>query len=157
MDAADAQVGARTTAAGSPSPGRAARRTAAALAVAAAAVLSSGCGADAARVDGARRAASAFEASLARADYAGACALLAPETRRQLEDDTGRRCGPALAGEKPPAAGTVRGTQVYGRQALLTLERDTLFLSQFDDGWKVAAAGCARESGRPYRCSLKGG
>ncbi|MFF9909022.1 hypothetical protein [Streptomyces sp. NPDC013457] len=126
-------------------------------AVAAAVAMLCGCGATEPRLGGARRAATAFEEALARADYAGACALLAPQTRRQLEEDAAEPCGPSLAGEELPAGGTVRDTQVYGRQALLRLEGDRLFLSQFDDGWKVVAAGCEPERDLPYRCSLKGG
>ncbi|MFC9294590.1 hypothetical protein ACFTWH_13450 [Streptomyces sp. NPDC057011] len=116
-----------------------------------------GCGAPAPRLDGARQAAEAFEQALADADYTQACALLAPQTRQQLQEDRDKPCGPALHGEELPAAGPVRGTQVYGRQALLRLADDTLFLSQFDDGWKVVAAGCTPQGDQPYQCSLKGG
>ncbi|MGW5638554.1 hypothetical protein [Streptomyces sp. NPDC003832] len=126
-------------------------------AVAASAALLVGCGASAARLDGARGAATEFEEALARTDYVGACALLAPQTRQELEDDAAATCARALAREELPPAGAVRGTQVYGRQALLRMTGDTLFLSQFDDGWKIVAAGCAPEAGMPYRCSLKGG
>ncbi|MFE5620542.1 hypothetical protein ACFQ8S_00475 [Streptomyces virginiae] len=31
---------------------------------------------------------------------------------------------------------------VYGRQAMVRLSGDTLFLPQFGKGWKVVAAGC---------------
>lgn len=126
-----------------------------ALVVAAVLVLCA-CGASEPRLDGARRAATTFEAALARSDYAGACTLLAPRTRQQLKEDAAKPCGPALAGEELPAAGQVRATQVYGRQALLRMARDTLFLSQFDDGWKIVGAGCEPQKDMPYRCSLKG-
>ncbi|MER7955776.1 hypothetical protein [Streptomyces sp. NPDC096030] len=149
------------TAADSPLRGHAIRHgrpPGVALAIAAATAVLCGCGASEARLDGARQAATAFEEAIGRAEYAAACALLAPQTRRQLEQDATRPCGPALAGEELPAAGTVRETQVYGRQALLHLEGDTLFLSQFDDGWRIVAAGCQPEKADlPYRCSLKGG
>lgn len=125
-------------------------------AVGAAAMLC-GCGAPAARVDGATQAGSAFEQALADADYPRACALLAPQTRQQLQEDQHLPCGPALRGQGLPAAGQVRAAQVYGRQALLGLQHDTLFLSQFHDGWKVVAAGCTPRGDQPYRCSLKGG
>ncbi|MFJ6785754.1 hypothetical protein [Streptomyces yangpuensis] len=128
-----------------------------AMAVAATVVVLGGCGASAPRLDGARRAATAFEETLARADYNAACELLAPQTRQQLEQDSDKPCGPALADEKLPTADPVRTTQMYGRQALLQLDGDTLFLSQFDDGWKIVAAGCRPQPGKPYRCSLKGG
>ena len=32
-----------------------------------------------------------------------------------------------------------------------------LFLSQFPDGWKVVAAGCIPQPGRPYQCTVEGG
>ncbi|MFI8902680.1 hypothetical protein ACIGO7_31620 [Streptomyces virginiae] len=128
-----------------------------ALTVAATVVVLGGCGAPEPRLDGARRAATSFEETLARADYVAACALLAPQTRRQLEQDSDKPCGSALADEELPVADPVRTTQVYGRQALLRLEGDTLFLSQFDDGWKIVAAGCEPASGKPYQCAVKGG
>ncbi|WP_189111633.1 hypothetical protein [Streptomyces camponoticapitis] len=46
---------------------------------------------------------------------------------------------------------------VFGRQARAVLVSDTLFLSQFPDGWKVVPAGCEPHPGHPYRCSVKGG
>ncbi|MFD6470226.1 hypothetical protein [Streptomyces goshikiensis] len=125
------------------------------LAAAAVAVLC-GCGAPAPRLDAARQAGAAFEQALADAAYPRACALLAPQTRQQLEDDERKPCGPALQGQDLPTAGEVQGTQLYGRQALLRLRKDTLFLSQFDDGWKVVAAGCTPKAGKPYQCSLRG-
>ncbi|MFD9482995.1 hypothetical protein ACFWBX_03115 [Streptomyces sp. NPDC059991] len=121
------------------------------------AVVLCGCGAPAARLEGARQAGRAFEQAIAHANYPRACGLLAPETRQQLEEDQHQPCVAALRGEDLAAAGEVRGTQVYGRQALLRLRKDTLFLSQFEDGWKVVTAGCTRQGDKPYRCSLKGG
>ncbi|MFE9928482.1 hypothetical protein [Streptomyces sp. NPDC005533] len=137
-------------------PPRRRRATTAVVALSVAAVLS-GCGAAAPRLEGARQAGVAFEQALADADYARACALLAPQTRQQLEENREKPCGPALQGQELPVADQVRGTQVYGRQALVRLRNDTLFLSQFDDGWKVVAADCALQGEQPYRCSLKGG
>ncbi|MEU9182081.1 hypothetical protein AB0C90_35745 [Streptomyces sp. NPDC048550] len=127
------------------------------MAAAAVAAVLCGCGAPMARVEGARQAARAFERALAEADYPRACALLAPPTRQQLEEDEHKPCGAALQGQELPAGGPVGGTQVYGRQALLRLRSDSLFLSQFNDGWKVVAAGCTLQGDQPYRCSLKGG
>ncbi|MFF9149094.1 hypothetical protein ACF1BN_29970 [Streptomyces sp. NPDC014861] len=100
----------------------------------------------------------AFEGALAAEDYALACTLPAPGTREELEDGENEPCGAALEGRDLTAdAGTPDRTQVYGRQALLRLPGDVLFLSQFADGWKVTAAGCAPRAGEPYRCSVKGG
>ncbi|MFF2775911.1 hypothetical protein ACFVU3_13460 [Streptomyces sp. NPDC058052] len=100
----------------------------------------------------------AFEEALAEGDYAQACTLLAPQTREELEGTENMSCSAALEGQDLPAGGGAPGpTQVYGRQALLRLPDDTLFLSQFADGWKVTAAGCRPQAGEPYRCMVKGG
>ncbi|MFE6847333.1 hypothetical protein [Streptomyces sp. NPDC057686] len=134
-----------------------ARAARAVLWVGAVGALVGGCGASAARVDGARAAGERFERALASGDHRAACRLLAPETIGQLEQDEGKACGEALGAEELPTAGAVRTTEVYGRQALLSLDGDTLFLSQFSGGWKVVAAGCTPQGEQPYQCALKGG
>ncbi|MEV4941543.1 hypothetical protein [Streptomyces zaomyceticus] len=121
------------------------------------ALVTCACGASQARQDGATRAGLAFEASLASGDYLAACALLAPEGRQQLQEDEKQPCERALPSQEPPAGGGVRGVDAYGRQALLRLRDEVLFLSQFDGGRRVTAAGCVPDPGdAPYRCVLKG-
>ncbi|MEV6329796.1 hypothetical protein [Streptomyces sp. NPDC051909] len=117
-----------------------------------------GCGASTAREDGASAAGRRFAAALASGDYRTGCELLAPETRDEVEEDAKGPCGPALRDLDLPSAGPVRGVDAYGRDALLRMTSDTLFLSQFDSGWLVTAAGCVPQApDEPYRCSLKGG
>ncbi|WP_030196510.1 hypothetical protein [Streptomyces sp. NRRL S-87] len=125
------------------------------LAAALVATAASGCGAPGPREDDAVTAARAFEASLAAAQYAQACTLLAPQTREEVagEED----CAGALAKEELPSGRGQAQAQVYGRQAMVRLVGDTLFLSQFDKGWKVTAAGCTPRSDQPYDCQVKGG
>ncbi|KIF01341.1 hypothetical protein PL81_36115 [Streptomyces sp. RSD-27] len=123
----------------------------------AAVALAAGCGAPAVRVDGARAAGEGFERALTAGDDEAACRLLAPATRQQVEQDEGKACTKALGRKELPKAGGVRTTEVYGRQAMLRLDGDTLFLSQFDAGWRVVAAGCSPQGERPYQCVLKGG
>ncbi|WP_328923407.1 hypothetical protein OG429_01270 [Streptomyces sp. NBC_00190] len=138
-----------------PAMARAARAVVCAGAVG---VFAGGCGASAARVDGARAAGERFERALASGNHEAACRLLAPETSGQLEQDEGKTCREAVGAEELPMAGAVRTTEVYGRQAMLRLVGDTLFLSQFSGGWKVVAAGCTPQGEQqPYRCVLKGG
>ncbi|MBT2479737.1 hypothetical protein J7E94_16185 [Streptomyces sp. ISL-94] len=108
-------------------------------------------------MDGARAAGEGFEQALAAGDNEAACRLLAPETLEQLEQDERKACAQVLGAEQLPKAASVVATEVYGRQAMLRLEGDTLFLSQFSDGWKVVAAGCTPQGERPYQCVLKGG
>lgn len=89
-------------------------------------------------------------------DAATACALLAPQTRVELESQDGP-CQQSLSGtDVPDDAGSVRQVKVYGKDAVAYLERDTLFLARFDDGWKVTAAGCTPNGDRPYDCDVKG-
>lgn len=121
------------------------------------AALLTGCGASASREDAATRAGVEFARALASGDHRAACALLAPESRDALTEDGRTECAPALreAGLRP--GGADLGVQVYGRQALLRMERDTLFLSLFERGWRVTAAGCEPENeDEPYRCAVKG-
>ncbi|WP_418960783.1 hypothetical protein [Streptomyces tritici] len=115
------------------------------------------CGAPAAREDGALRTGRAYAAALSARDYPAACRLLAPVSREQLVADEQDPCGPALRSLGLPAPGAADGVEVYGRQALLRMKGDTLFLSLFDDGWRITAAGCDRQGGdQPYDCLLKG-
>ncbi|MEW1638929.1 hypothetical protein AB0469_33345 [Streptomyces sp. NPDC093801] len=134
------------------------RRAGRTLAVALAVLAAGGCGAPGPREDDAVTAALAFETALGSSRYAQACSLLAPRTRRDVA--AAEDCGRALAKENLPVA-TGRASsavaEVYGRQAKVRLTGDTLFLSQFDRGWKVIAAGCTPRPEQPYDCRVKGG
>ncbi|MEU2072288.1 hypothetical protein [Streptomyces anulatus] len=85
------------------------------------------------------------------------CASLAPDTRSELMDSEKTSCAGAVTAEELPPGGSVRTVDVYGRQARVVLASDTLFLSQFPGGWKIVAAGCTPQPGRPYQCTVKGG
>ncbi|MFF6888045.1 hypothetical protein ACFY9F_33200 [Streptomyces sp. NPDC012421] len=115
-----------------------------------------GCGAPGARQDAAAAAGTAFEAAVVAGDHLRACALLAPQTRRQLEQDEQKPCAVAFASQKLPTAFGVDGVEAYGRQAMVRMAGDTLFLSLFTGGWKVVAAGCTPRQDQPYDCLIKG-
>lgn len=102
-------------------------------------------------------AATEFERLWESADAHGLCAALAPETRTELEASEKEDCTAVIVDQDIPEGGAVRETDVYGRQARVVLESDTLFLSRFTDGWKVVAAGCTPQPDRPYDCKVKGG
>lgn len=85
------------------------------------------------------------------------CAVLAPATVEELEQQAGSPCARAMSEESLPPGGPVRRTDVYGNQARAVLSSDTLFLSHFASGWKVVAAGCEPRPQEPYRCRIKGG
>ncbi|MEU8438356.1 hypothetical protein AB0F18_36770 [Streptomyces sp. NPDC029216] len=115
-----------------------------------------GCGGPAARQDAAAAAGSAFEAAVASGDHVRACELLAPQARQQLEQGEQKACPEALASQELPGTRGVQEVEAYGRQALVRLSGDTLFLSLFPAGWKVVAAGCTPRSDQPYNCLIKG-
>ncbi|MFF4271962.1 hypothetical protein [Streptomyces sp. NPDC001536] len=116
-----------------------------------------GCDSAGQRDSAASTAAAAFERLLSSDDAKGLCEALAPETRDAVEESGKADCEKAVAAQEIPLGGDIRGTDVYGRQARVVLESDTLFLSRFADGWKVVAAGCTPREGRPYQCTLQGG
>ncbi|MEQ7126535.1 hypothetical protein ABN034_18645 [Actinopolymorpha sp. B11F2] len=125
-----------------------------------------GCGAVHGREDAAIAATREFRLALARHDGAAACAVVAPETRRELEQLAHEACVRAVVAEEiPDGRGVVRRVDVYGDQAVVELaasggkpgaQGDTIFLAEFPSGWKVAAAGCTQRGERPYDCIIKG-
>jgi hypothetical protein len=101
----------------------------------------------------ASRAALAFDRSLG--SPARACRMLAPGTLAELQDTFGR-CRHSLPQQELPAATDLRDVDVYGKDAIVRLDRDVIFLALFDDGWRVTAAGCTPRPDRPFTCTLKG-
>ncbi|MDX2931685.1 hypothetical protein [Streptomyces ipomoeae] len=136
-------------------------RWGAAVAAGAALVLTVGCGVVEGRRTAAGDAALDFERALGARDGAAVCAVLAPGVREEVEQSSRTTCAKGVLTEEVPAAAPVRGgiegVDVSGRQARVVFPADTLFLSQFSDGWKVTAAGCTPRPERPYQCLLKGG
>ncbi|MFJ9026468.1 hypothetical protein ACIRPU_41940 [Streptomyces sp. NPDC102259] len=114
------------------------------------------CGGTGQRSAKASDAATAFEKALSKGDRVALCAALAPQTRKEVENSAKKACTAAMTAQEIPAGGPVRGVDIHGRQARAVLASDTLFLSQFPDGWKIVAAGCKPRPGRPYECSVKG-
>lgn len=110
--------------------------------------LLAGCGADAEQ-QGAADVALAF----AQASPQQACLLLAPQTARTLGD-----CVTGLTAADLPGGTTVTGATVAGLSAQVRLDSQVLFLAKFEDGWKVTAAGCARDDpdpAVPYDCEVE--
>jgi hypothetical protein len=127
-----------------------------AVALAGVAVLLGACGGQGSVEDsGAADAATTFSRSVASRTQA-ACDLLAPSTLDELEATSGP-CADSLPDEVRPSSGPARSTEVYGKDAIVHLGSDTVFLARFRDGWRVTAAGCTEQGeGRPYDCKVKG-
>ncbi|GAB3883222.1 hypothetical protein [Terrabacter terrigena] len=104
---------------------------------------------------GAGQAAEAFAAAVTGQPDA-ACALVAPGTVKELVDSSGS-CAKGITDADLPRAGRALDVEVFGLDAIVRLEHDTMFLAFFDSGWRVTAAGCTPEAReRPYSCDLKG-
>jgi hypothetical protein len=116
--------------------------------------LVSGCSAT--DTDDARRAATAFTEALAAGDGRRACELLSPPARDEVELTTGDRCEQGLLSEGLPATVGPTAAEVWGDQAQVRTAEDTLFLSRYDSGWRVIAAGCKPRADRPYDCLVQG-
>ncbi|MEU0786958.1 hypothetical protein ABZ341_36020 [Streptomyces sp. NPDC006173] len=127
------------------------------LAVCALIVGLTACGAPSKRVDAASGAATTFEKAVSGGNRTAMCAALAPQTRSEVEDSEKKVCTEAISEEDLSDGGAVRRVDVWGHQARAVLAADTLFLSQFPGGWKIVAAGCRPQPGKPYQCSVKGG
>jgi hypothetical protein len=97
-----------------------------------------------------------FYQAIQRNDGAAACNLLAPQTVHEVEQSAQAQCASAILDEDIPAGGTVVQLRQYGTQAQARTGRDTAFLADFDDGWKVVAAACTAQGQLPYDCKVKG-
>ncbi|MEU7897654.1 hypothetical protein AB0B45_32950 [Nonomuraea sp. NPDC049152] len=83
-----------------------------------------------------------------------ACELLARRTAEKLPDK-GQTCAQALV-EVGLRGGAVKSVAVWGDEAQVRLDGDTLFLHRFGGGWRVKAAGCApRGDDLPYECEVE--
>jgi hypothetical protein len=103
-------------------------------------------------------AATSFARAAAAGDGAAGCRILSPSVAEEVARSAGTSCADALRGSPPPGAASVRDARRYGRQAVVVTAGDTIFLSEFPDGWKVIAAGCTRQPGdEPYDCTVSGG
>ena len=118
--------------------------------------LATGCssaGPDPAQAD---LAAQRLHQALTSGEPAAACGLLAPATLKEVEQSAHTPCAQALADAGIPDATAVTTTDVYGTNARVVLNGDTVFLARFGAQWKVTAAGCKPRPGLPYDCDVKG-
>lgn len=93
--------------------------------------------------------------AVGRGDGAAACDALAPPTRSELEDSSGKPCAQAVLDEDLGDGSGRKHVEVFDTMAQVALGSDTLFLSRFDGQWLVVAAACTRVAGRPYDCSIE--
>lgn len=125
-----------------------------AIALVAAALLLAGCSSG--HGDDVEQTVEDFGAAWEAQDGAAICDLLAPVTQRNVESSTGMACAEGVLelDVQPPVA--VTNVQVFATAAQARTEADTVFLSQYDGGWRVLAAGCEPRGEQPYDCELTG-
>lgn len=107
--------------------------------------------------DAVRRTASDFYAAYAADDGTTACDALAPRTKSELEQSTGKPCAEALLAEDLPQVDEPLDIRVFGTQAEVVWRGETTFLARFRGGWKVMAAACSPRENHPYDCQVAGG
>lgn len=98
-----------------------------------------------------------FYTSVADGDGAAACALLAPTTRSELEQSSGKKCATAILQETPQAHGDSGIVEVFDTMAQVRFDGDTAFLTRMPNGWRVLAAACSPRPVGPHDCRVKGG
>ncbi len=87
-------------------------------------------------------------------DTQSACTLLVPKIREELAFSEGQPCAESLPADR--LHGTVRDADVWSDWAKVTTDAGTLFLTEFESGWLVTAAGCEPNGDAPYRCVVGG-
>jgi hypothetical protein len=103
------------------------------------------------RAEQAREVASRFLQAAGGNDPTTACGLLAPRTAEDLPED----CAQAL--EDWPGPTEITEVAVWGDRAQAKSGDSALFLAEFNDGWRVVAAGCVpRGENLPYQCTVGG-
>lgn len=126
----------------------------AAVVVALAALCSAGCSSPGGQA--AVRVAHDFYAAVEAHDGTRACGLLAPQTRHELEATAGKPCPRAVLEESVPHARGRGHLERFGNQAQVDLVGDTVFLSEFRNGWRIVALMCTPRGAQPYDCQVKG-
>jgi hypothetical protein len=94
-----------------------------------------------------------FLSAAADGDSGAACALLTPRTREDLVTSDGP-CEDSLPADE--LTGTVTGSDTWSEWAKVDTDSGALFLTEFESGWLVSAAGCEPEQDAPYRCLVGG-
>jgi hypothetical protein len=105
---------------------------------------------------GPERAVETFGAALKQGDAATACGLLAPPTRKELEQSESEKCAKALPDQDIPPTTADPDVEVFGDEAIARTTQDVLFLTNVGGTWMVSAAGCKPQPDQPYDCEVKG-
>jgi hypothetical protein len=103
-----------------------------------------------------RTAEAAIQASVTH-DSSALCALLAPDTAQQLEQQQSAPCADAIQSLNLGQPSDPGPAQVWGSSALVPMGPDAVFLTDVNGRWRVFAAGCTLRGEHPADCKLGGG
>jgi len=137
-------------------PTSAPQRARTALAALCFVALTTACSGSASSEEAVRTAEAAVQASSTR-DVAALCALLAPRTAQQLEQQESAPCPVAAASIDLGEPSQHGPAEVWGSSALVPMGPATVFLTEVDGRWRVLAAGCTLREEQPAQCRLGGG
>ena len=112
--------------------------------------------------DDVARVSRAFYQAVGAQDGAAACRLLAPPTRAEVERSSGQPCAEGILDQGVQEATGAPRVDVYGTMALVRWPQETTFVTRYDTGWQVYAAGCSPDPKSPpdadrYDCDVQGG
>jgi hypothetical protein len=117
------------------------------------AVLVVGCASRTGQQDAAAVATRFLDAA-GRGDTEMACALLTPRTREDLATADGQPCEQSLPTDR--LGGSVEQVDAWSDWARVNTADSSVFLTEFNSGWLVSAAGCEPNGDAPYRCVVGG-
>jgi hypothetical protein len=99
-----------------------------------------------------------FYSAVAHMDGASACADLAPEARKALEQQEQMPCADAILKQDLPQMVGTGEVQVFGSMAQIAYPEETAFLSRYGDRWLLTAVGCRPVTGdKPHDCAIEMG
>jgi hypothetical protein len=132
------------------------------LGIAAAMVLPTTSACSSASDDEVADVARAFYGAIGAQDGATACRLLAAPTRSEVEKSSGKPCAEGILDEDVQEAVGAPQVDVYATMARVRWPQETTFVTRYDSGWLVYAAGCSPDPGSPpdadrYDCNVQGG
>jgi hypothetical protein len=104
----------------------------------------------------AANAAQGFHRSWSDSNWSAACSVVQSDIQEKITREQGTICENHLRTLRIPEPGSVIRSEIYGRNALVEFENDTVFLAEGENGWQITGAGCASSGEAPYNCEVGG-
>jgi hypothetical protein len=98
----------------------------------------------------------AFESAVQQQDADTVCGLLTEQAAHELAN-TSASCSEGVADLDLPESGPWVRTELFGREARVEFEDDSVFVTNTAQGWRVAAAGCQEQQDDTFDCLVQGG